>query len=125
MDKYCYTSSRNFKSKYMQKIQQAINAVYRYFVVQKNPMYIKKKYGIPDKLDWTIELTPDGWFVAECKEIPGIYTQAQSKKELLDMVNDAVLTYFSVPKRESDFIYNEFRLAGNEVIRYEAQLQTT
>ena len=109
----------------MQKIQQILNTAFRYFVVQKNPVDIKKKYGIPDKLDWTIELTSDGWFVAECKEIPGIYTQAQSKKELLDMVNDAVLTYFGVPKRESDYIYNEFRLAGNEIIRYEAQLQTT
>ena len=109
----------------MQKIQQILNTAFRYFVVQKNPVDIKKKYGIPDKLDWTIELTSDGLFVAECKEIPGIYTQAQSKKELLDMVNDAVLTYFGVPKRESDYIYNEFRLAGNEIIRYEAQLQTT
>ena len=40
------------------------------------------------------------------------------------MVNDAVLTYFGVPKRESDFIFNEFRMANNEIIRYEAQLQT-
>lgn len=108
----------------MQEIRQIFNKVYRYFVAQKNPTDIKKKYGIPDKLDWTIEITPDGWFIAECKELPGIFTQAQSKKELLDMVNDAVLTYFSVPKRESDFIYNEFRMANNEVIRYEAQLQT-
>lgn len=92
----------------MQKIQQIFNGAYRYFVAQKNPMDIKKKYGIPDKLDWTIEITPDGWFIAECKEFPGIFTQAQSKKELLDMVNDAVLTYFGVPKRESDFIFNAY-----------------
>lgn len=101
------------------------HAVYRSFFAQKNPTEVKKKYGIPERLDWTVELTPDGWFIAECKQLPGIYTQAQSKKELLDMVNDAVLTYFGVPKRESDYIYNEFRLAGNEVIRYEARLQTT
>lgn len=109
----------------MRHLQQMFNQAYRYFVVQKNPLDIKRKYGIPDKLNWSVELTPDGWFVAECKELPGIFTQAQSKKELLDMVNDAVLTYFGVPKKESDYIYNEFRLTGNEVIRYEAQLQTT
>jgi len=108
----------------MQKIRQILDRTYRYFVVQKNPVEIKRKYGIPDKLDWTIEITPDGWFIAECKEFPGIFTQAHSKKELLDMVNDAVLTYFGVPKRESDFIFNEFRMANNEVIRYDAQLQT-
>ncbi|OGH88025.1 MAG: hypothetical protein A3J93_02535 [Candidatus Magasanikbacteria bacterium RIFOXYC2_FULL_42_28] len=106
------------------KIQQTFNRAYRYFVVQKDPVFIKQKYGIPDRLDWTVEITPDGWFVAECKDLSGIFTQAQSKKELLDMVNDAVLTYFGVPKRESDFIFNEFRMANNEVIRYEAQLQT-
>jgi len=39
------------------------------FFVQKNPIEIKKKYGIPDKLEWSIELTSDGWFVVECKEI--------------------------------------------------------
>lgn len=108
----------------MRKIQRIFNRVYRFFVVQKSPIDIKTKYGIPEKLDWTIEITPDGWFIAECKEFPGIFTQAQSKRELLDMVNDAVLTYFGVPKRESDFIYDEFRMANNEVIRYEARLQT-
>ena len=109
----------------MRKIEQKFNKIFRYFVMQKEPSDIKKKYGIPDKLDWVVELTPDGWFVAECKEIPGIFTQAQSKKELLAMVNDAVLTYFDVPKRESDYVFNEFSLAGGEVIRYDAQLQTT
>lgn len=105
-------------------MQHTIHKIYRFFIPQQNPIDVKQKYGIPDKLEWSIEITPDGWFVAECKDLPGIYTQAQSKKELLDMVNDAVLTYFSVPKRESDYIFNEFRLANDEVIRYEAELQT-
>jgi len=98
--------------------------LYRSLFPQQNPYEIKRKYGIPDKLDWSIQISSDGWFVAECKDIPGLYTQAQSKPELLDMVNDAVLTYYSVPKRESDYIYNEFRLADNEVIKYNAELQT-
>lgn len=105
-------------------MQHTLHTIYRFFIPQQNPIDVKRKYGIPDKLEWSIEITPDGWFVAECKNLPGIYTQAQSKKELLDMVNDAVLTYFSVPKRESDYIFNEFRLANDEVIRYEAELQT-
>jgi len=108
----------------MQKIQQMLNGAYRYFFAQKNPMDIKRKYGMPDKLAWEIEITPDGWFIAECKELPGLFTQAQSKKELLDMVNDAVLTYFGVPKRESDYIYNEFRMANNEVIHNSYRIPT-
>ena len=102
----------------------SINKFFRAFYPQKNPFDVKKKYGIPDKLDWDIGLTEDGWFVAECKDITGLYTQAKSRPELLDMLNDAVLTYFNVPRRESDFIFNEIRLSNNEVIRYEAKLQT-
>lgn len=105
-------------------MQTILNTIYRYFISQKSPYEIKKKYGIPDKLDWVIEITSDGWFIAECKDIPGIFTQAQSKQDLLDMINDAVLTYYGVPKRESDFIYDEFRLPGNEVLRYEIKSQT-
>lgn len=105
-------------------MQTFLNTIYRYFISQKSPYEIKKKYGIPNKLDWVIEITSDGWFIAECKDIPGIFTQAQSKQDLLDMINDAVLTYYGVPKRESDFIYDEFRLSGNEVLRYEIKSQT-
>ncbi|MEK7680467.1 MAG: hypothetical protein AAB348_00230 [Patescibacteria group bacterium] len=105
-------------------MQVILNKIYRFFVPQGNPHEIKKKYGIPDQLNWSIEITNDDWFIAECKDLPGLFTQARSKQELLDMVNDAVLTYFSVPKKESDFVFNEFRLPNNETIRYEAKLQT-
>jgi len=105
-------------------MQATLNKIYRFFVPQRNPHEIKRKYGIPDHLDFLIEITNDGWFIAECKNFPGLFTQARSKQELLDMVNDAVLTYFSVPKKESDYIFDEFRLPNNETIRYEAKLQT-
>lgn len=105
-------------------MQATLNKIYRFFVPQANPREIKKKYGIPDQLDFSIEITRDGWFVAECKSLPGLFTQARSEQELLDMVNDAVLTYFGVPKKESDYIFNEFRLPNNETVRYEAKLQT-
>ena len=105
-------------------MQATLNKIYRFFVPQGNPREIKRKYGIPDQLNWSIEITNDGWFIAECKDLPGLFTQARSKEELLEMVNDAVLTYFGVPKKESDYIFNEFRLPNNETIRYEAKLQT-
>jgi predicted RNase H-like HicB family nuclease len=104
-------------------MKKTLCALYRLFVPQRQPGEIKRKYGIPDQLDWEIELTNDGWFVAQCKQQTGIMTQARSKKELLAMMNDAVLTYYGVPWRESDFVFNKLRLA-DEVICYEAQTQT-
>lgn len=105
-------------------MQATLNKIYRFFIPQGNPREIKRKYGIPDQLDFLIEITNDGWFIAESKNFPGLFTQARSKEELLDMVNDAILTYFGVPKKESDYIFDEFRLPNNETIRYEAKLQT-
>jgi hypothetical protein len=32
--------------------------------------------------------------------------------ELIEVYNDAVLTYFDVPKRESDYVFNELNLQG-------------
>ncbi len=105
-------------------MQATLNKIYRFFVPQANPREIKRKYGIPEQLNFSIEITPDDWFIAECKDLPGLFTQARSKAELLDMVNDAVLTYFGVPRKESDYIFNELRLPNNETIRYEAKLRT-
>ena len=42
--------------------------------------------------------TSDGFF-AEVKELPHCHTQAKTFHELVEMVNDAVLTYFDVPER--------------------------
>ena len=99
-----------------------LNRLFRYFFPQKNPFYIKKKYGIPNTISLNIELR-DGWYTAAIPELPGLFTQAKSQEELLDMVNDAVLTYFDVPKRESDFVFDQLKI-GDEVVRYNAQLKT-
>ncbi|MEK7651938.1 MAG: type II toxin-antitoxin system HicB family antitoxin [Patescibacteria group bacterium] len=72
-----------------------------------------------------IRLTKDGWFVASVPELPGLITQAQTQHELLDMVNDAVLTYFDVPKRQADIIYDQLNIQGVPAVQYEAQLRTT
>ena len=39
------------------------------------------------------------------------------------MLNDAILTYFDVPKREADVVYDRVTV-GDQVIQYRAQLQT-
>jgi len=97
--------------------------ILRVIYPHKNPVVIKREYNLPDALNLRIELTQDGYFVATCPELPGLVTEANSYQELVEMVNDAVLTYFDVPRKEADIIYDTFNLGG-KVIQYEGKLQT-
>jgi len=101
-----------------------LNRLFRAVYPQENPVAIKRAYNIPDTIKLEVELTQDGWFVAEAPEYPGLFTQARSQQELLDMVNDAVLTYFGVPKRKADFIYDQINVESLGTIQYKAKLQT-
>ncbi|MFA6503390.1 MAG: hypothetical protein WCT54_00295 [Patescibacteria group bacterium] len=91
--------------------------IFRAAFPHKNPILVKKEYHLPETLSWTIRLTPEGWFVATSDELPGLVTQARSQQELIEMTNDAVLTYFDVPKKEATMVYNQMNL-GNHVVLY-------
>lgn len=99
------------------------NNIFRFFSPQAHPVDIKQKYHLPDSISLNIELTKDGWYVADSPDLPGLFTQARNQKELLNMINDAVLTYFDVPKQEADYIYDQIKIGG-QTIRYQAKLQT-
>lgn len=58
----------------------------------------------PESLHVDLRRSKDGGFVALIKTFPGCVTQADSFSELIDMVNDAVRTYFEVPKKYSAFM---------------------
>lgn len=83
----------------------------RLFWPQKDPYYIKKEYNIPDTIGWNIQLNKDG-LIATSKDLPGLVTNADSPEELLEMINDAVLEYFNVPKLDSDYVFDKLDLAG-------------
>ncbi len=89
-----------------------INKVFRLFFPELPPEEIKKKYNIPDKFHLKIRMTNDGYFVLTCEELPGLVTEANGGKELLEMFNDAVLTYYDVPKRECDIVHNQMNING-------------
>ncbi|MCK5320144.1 hypothetical protein KAJ61_02015 [Candidatus Parcubacteria bacterium] len=91
---------------------------------RENPVQIKEKYNIPSELKLNIRLTKKGYFVLTSPELPGLITQAHNTKELLDMFNDAVLTYFDVPKNEANIIFNNINIEGHGSISYEKELQT-
>ena len=88
-----------------------LNKIYRYFQPQQDPYSIKKKYGIPDNISLTVEFK-DGWFIVTSPELPGLITEGRNGDELLGMVNDAILTYFDVPKKESDYVFNMLNING-------------
>jgi len=90
----------------------------------QNPAIIRQKYHIPDAIKLEIKITDGKWLVATSPDLPGLITQASNAKELLDMVNDAILTYFDVPKSEADIVFNQLNIEGQGCISYKRQLQT-
>lgn len=98
------------------------NKIYRLFYPAKHPLDIKREHNIPDNIRLDIKLE-DGWFIVTSPDLPGMVTQARNTQELLDMVNDAVLTYFDVSRREGDIVYDEINIEGHGSIRYENKYQ--
>lgn len=84
----------------------------RRFYPQKDPGDIKNKYNIPATMAWDIQLNEDG-LIATSKDLPGLVTNAKNPEELLEMINDAVLEYFDVPKFDSDYIFDRLNLEGH------------
>ena len=97
--------------------------ILRFIFPHKDPTWIKRKYNIQDTINLSVRLTQEGYFVVTSRDLPGLVTEARNHQELIEMVNDAVLTYFDVPKREADIIYNQFNI-GDQIIQYEGKLQT-
>ncbi len=54
------------------------------------------------KYNVLIEQDKDGWYVAEVAELPGCYTQAKTKKELLERVKEAIKGYLSVAQESHE-----------------------
>lgn len=57
------------------------------------------KTVLPERITVSIERTSEGLW-AEVKEVPNCYTQAGSLVELIEMVNDAIYTYFDIPDKK-------------------------
>ena len=83
---------------------------------KKSPATIRIKHNIPEAIKLSIEITHDGWFLVRSPELPGLITQARDAKELLEMVNDAILTYFDVPEKEADKIFDQILIEGEGTI---------
>ena len=58
---------------------------------------IAYKWGFKEKIEVTINSSKDGGYIARVNNLSGCITQAENGKELFEMVNDAVYTYFQIP----------------------------
>lgn len=69
---------------------------------------IKNKYKLPEVILVETQKSDKGGFTVVFPEYPGCITYAEHVGELIDVVNDAILTYFEVPREEAnsvDFLY--------------------
>lgn len=84
-----------------------LNQLFRLIYPPLSSVEIRRKYNIPDKFNITVDLTAEGFFVLTSEELPGLITEAKDGKELIKMFNDAVLTYYDVPRRAGDIAFGE------------------
>ena len=58
-------------------------------------------YNIPSEIQMKIHPSSEGGFWAEFPDFPGCLTQADNLDDLLGQAEDAILTYFDVPRSEA------------------------
>lgn len=73
------------------------------------------KYQIPKEVNFSISPVEGGGFIATFPDLPGCATQGEDFSDLLENVNDAVLTYFDVPRKEAYNVFHELRINGQVV----------
>ncbi len=63
---------------------------------------VLKKYNLPLYLKVKVKVTAGGYFYAKLPDYPGCMTEAANVLDLIKNVNDAVLTYFDIPRKEAE-----------------------
>ncbi|MEK7480678.1 MAG: type II toxin-antitoxin system HicB family antitoxin [Patescibacteria group bacterium] len=72
---------------------------------KKKQEFIRFSTILPEELEVEIHRAEEGGFWAQIKNLPGCNTQGENFFDLIDMINDAVFTYFEVPERlRKDFL---------------------
>ena len=65
---------------------------------------IAYKYKFPDNISVFIKSSQDGGYIVNINELRGCITQAENGNDVFEMVNDALYTYFEVPKHYQPFM---------------------
>ncbi len=104
-------------------LQTIYENIFRAVFPHKDAASVKREYQLPDSINVSLRLTPDGWFSVTMPDHPGLVTQANSHQGLLEMVNDAILTYYDVPRTKANVVYDRLDV-GDTVVQYRGRLQT-
>lgn len=56
------------------------------------------KWRLPEELSVSLGRSKDGGYIVSVDNVPGCITQAETGQELFAQVNDALYTYFEIPK---------------------------
>ena len=67
---------------------------------------IRLRSLFPKKLSVSSRRSEDGGFVSTINELDGCITEANTFSELIEMVNDAVYTFFDVPEKFLSYMPN-------------------
>ena len=99
------------------KKELGYNTERRKMSMVKTQNSVFQKYGIPPKINFCLHQTREGYWV-ESPTLPGLYTQGDTIDKLISNLEDAILTYFDVPrgraKQLSGFL--EMRFSAEAVL---------
>ena len=92
-----------------------LNKLFRTIFPAHNPVDIVREYHIPSEIRFNFQ-SKNGWIVATSDDLPGFVTEAKNPQELLEMINDGILTYFDVPRRVGDIIHEKMTIDGHGTV---------
>lgn len=95
-----------------------LNKIYRFFYPGRDPVEIRRRYDIPDNIEFQWEMHADGYIVITSEQLPGFIAEAKNSSEIIDAFNEAILVYFDVPKKYGDIVFPELNIAGFGTVSY-------
>lgn len=88
-----------------------LNKLFRLIFPSHYPTDIMREYGIPPAIHFKFQ-SKGGYIVATSDDLPGFVTEARNPRELLEMINDGILSYFDVPRRVGDIVHDQMTIDG-------------
>lgn len=93
----------------------------RYDVFRLDPIRDLRRRELPAHITMLTQADTDG-LTASASDYPGLRTCAGNEKELIENVNDSILTYFSIPRyiaRRTPNFYHPSRKEWGEEVSFE------
>lgn len=98
------------------------NKLLRLIYPAQQPIDLARNYNIPHQMRFNFQ-TKNGTIIATSDDLPGFVTEAKDAKELFEMINDGILTYFDVPRRVGDIVHDHMTIDGYGTVSLGEQRQ--